>query len=72
MKMPGFTAEQSLKQNHGSYSQRCTVLPEAAGEVRPQFFHAWILSIANQCCLDGSENCCALVGNILSRSLGFG
>jgi hypothetical protein len=71
MNIPGFTAEQSLKQHQGSYSQRSTGRPvEAAGEVRPQFFSDLILAGAGRCCLDGTPGCCKFLGNLLASSLG--
>jgi hypothetical protein len=69
--MPGFTAEQSLKQHQGSYSQRSTGQPvKAAGEIRPQFFYDLILRGATRCCLDGTPGCCRFLGNLIASSLG--
>jgi hypothetical protein len=57
MNIPGFTAEQSLKQHQGSHSQRSTGHPvEAAGEVRPQIFlfRDLILAASSRCVLMGT------------------
>ena len=77
--MPGFTAEQSLKQHQGNYSQRSGGRPvERVGEVCPQIPFGGrsllpiILAVANRCCLDGNLNCCKIVGSIISRGLGGG
>jgi len=72
MNIPGFTAEQSLKQHQGSYLQRSTGQPvEAVGEVRPQFFRALIMEGASRCCLDGDLACCKFLGNLIVSSLGY-
>jgi hypothetical protein len=57
MNMPGFSAEQSLKQHQGRYSQRSTGRSvELAGDVRPQARpicdHVWDL------CFDGNVGAC--------------
>jgi hypothetical protein len=71
MSLPGFTADQSLKQHQVSYSQRSTGQPvEAAGAVRPQFFRDLLLAASGQCCLDGTPGCCRFLGNLLADSLG--
>jgi hypothetical protein len=73
MNMPGFTAEQSLKQHQGSYSQRSTGQHvEAAGEVRPQFIRDFLLKASSRCCIDGNLGCCRLLGELLADSLGGG
>ena len=71
MNLPGFTAEQSLKQHQGIYSQRSMSLPvEAAGEVRPQFIRDFLIRASSRCCLDGNLGCCRLLGELLADALG--
>lgn len=72
MKLPGFTAEQSLKPHHGSYSQGAMYESVAAGgEVRPQFFRDLLIEASSRCCIiDGNHNCCSFLGNLIASSLG--
>jgi hypothetical protein len=74
MNIPGFTAEQSLKQHQASYAQRSTGQPVAAvGEVRPQIIHLpadFLFTVANLCCLNGNLGCCKMAGEMLAHSLG--
>jgi hypothetical protein len=73
MNIPGFTAEQSLKQHQVSYSQRSTGRPvEAAGEVRPQFMRDFLITVTSKCCLDGGPGCCSMLGRLISEGLGAG
>ena len=77
MNLPGFTAEQTLKQRQARYSQRSTAHPiEATGEVRPQLppflrVGVGLFSAANlnRCCLDGNLGCCRAAGELLAHSL---
>ena len=78
MNLPGFTAEQSLKQPQAHYWQRAMGGPEAAvGKVRPQISPLgiglpanFVWTVANMCCLNGNLGCCRVVGNILANTLG--
>jgi hypothetical protein len=71
MRIPGFTAEQSLGQHQGIYSQRSRQPVEAAGEVRPQFIRELLIEAASRCCIiDGNLNCCRFLGNLIASSLG--
>lgn len=60
MNMPGFTAEQGLKQHQGSYLQRSTGQPvEGAGDVRPQFILRLICDgLSESCVIDGDLSSC--------------
>ena len=71
MNIPGFTAEQSLRQNEGHFMQRATAQPDAAaGEVRPQFIRDFLISASSRCCIEGSTDCCRFLGNLLASALG--
>lgn len=61
--MPGFTAEQGLRQYHGTYLQRSAGRPEGAGDVHPQFFKDFICKALSKCCINdissgSSSGCC--------------
>jgi hypothetical protein len=71
MNIPGFTAEQSLREHEVNFLQRATAQPaSAAGEVRPQFFRDILISASSRCCIDGNLNCCRFLGELLAASLG--
>lgn len=71
MNLPGFTAEQSLKQSQGSYSQGSMRQSfEAAVEVRPQFIRDFLISASSRCCIEGNLGCCRLLGELLADALG--
>lgn len=69
MKLPGFTAEQSLEPHHGTYSQGW-IHESVAGEVRPQFIRDFLMRAASECCIDGNRGCCRLLGEMIADALG--
>jgi len=65
MTMPGFTAEQGLKQRQGSYLLRSISWPvEGAGQVCPQLragpagWPDWVCDFIWECCFEGNFACC--------------
>jgi hypothetical protein len=70
MRIPEFTAEQSLARHQGIYTQRSRHPIESAGEVRPQLFREILMRAASRCCIDGDLGCCRFLGNLLASSLG--
>ena len=72
MNIPGFTAEQSLRQPERNYSQRSSGRHgDVAGEVQPQFIRDFLIGAASRCCIEGTTpGCCRFLGELLAASLG--